>query len=52
MSPDPNEIYKIHKIWDKSFSTQVGLIFWEDKNEIYLVENDDGKIHVINLLYY
>ena len=44
--PDPNEIYKIHKIWAKSFPIQTGVIFWEDKNEMYCVGNDDGKIHV------
>ena len=44
--PDPKEIYKIHKIWAKSFTIQTGVIFWEDKNEIYCVGNDDGKIHI------
>ena len=44
--PDPKEIYKIHKIWAKSFPIQIGVIYWEDKNEIYCVGNDDGKIHI------
>ena len=44
--PDPKEIYTIHKIWAKSFAIQTGVIFWEDKNEIYCVGNDDGKIHI------
>ena len=44
--PDPKEIYTIHKIWAKSFPIQTGVIFWEDKNEMYCVGNDDGKIHV------
>ena len=43
--PDPNEIYKIHKIWAKSFPVQTGVIYWEDKNEIYCIGNDDGKIY-------
>ena len=44
--PYPKEIYKIHKIWAKSFPIQTGVIYWEDKNEIYCVGNDDGKIHI------
>lgn len=44
--PDPKEIYIIHKIWAKSFPIQTGVIYWEDKNEIYCVGNDDGKIHI------
>ena len=44
--PDKKEIYKIHKIWAKSFPIQTGAIYWEDKNEIYCVGNDDGKIHI------
>ena len=44
--PDPKEIYKIHKIWAKSFPIQTGVIYWDDTNEIYCVGNDDGKIHV------
>ena len=44
--PYPKEIYKIHKIWAKSFPIQIGVIYWEDKNEIYCVGNDDGKIHI------
>ena len=28
------------------FPIQTGAIYWEDKNEIYCVGNDDGKIHV------
>ena len=44
--PDPKEIYTIHKIWAKSFTIQTGVIYWEDKNEIYCVGNDDGKIHI------
>jgi len=44
--PDAKEIYTIHKIWAKSFPIQTGVIFWEDKNEIYCVGNDDGKVHV------
>jgi WD40 repeat protein len=44
--PDPKEIYKIHKIWAKSFAIQTGVIYWEDKHEIYCVGNDDGKIHI------
>ena len=43
--PDPKEIYKIHKIWAKSFTVQTGVIYWEDKNEIYCIGNDDGKIY-------
>ena len=44
--PNKEEIYAIHKIWAKSFTIQTGVIYWEDKNEIYCVGNDDGKIHV------
>ena len=44
--PDQKEIYKIHKIWAKSFPIQTGSIFWEDENEMYIVGNDDGKIHI------
>jgi WD40 repeat protein len=44
--PSKKEIYTIHKIWAKSFPIQTGVIFWEDKNEMYCVGNDDGKIHI------
>ena len=44
--PDEKEIYKIHKIWIKTFPIQTGVIHWEDENEIFCVGNDDGKIHV------
>ena len=44
--PDEKEIYKIHKIWAQSFTIQTGVIYWEDKNEMYCIGNDDGKIHV------
>ena len=44
--PDEKEIYKIHKIWVKTFPIQTGVICWEDVNEIFCVGNDDGKIHV------
>ena len=44
--PDETEIYKIHKIWVKTFPIQTGVIYWEDENEIYCVGNDDGKIHI------
>ena len=44
--PDPKEVYIIHKIWAKSFPIQTGIIYWEDKNEIYCIGNDDGKIHL------
>lgn len=44
--PDEKEIYKIHKIWVKTFPIQTGVICWEDENEIFCVGNDDGKIHV------
>ncbi len=44
--PDPKEIYKIHKIWAKSFPIQTGVIYWEDKYEFYCIGNDDGKIHI------
>ena len=43
--PDKKEIYKIHKIWAKPFSTQTGVIYWDDKNEIYSVGLDDGSIY-------
>ena len=44
--PDEKEIYKIHKIWVKTFPIQTGVIYWEDVNEIFCVGNDDGKIHI------
>ena len=44
--PDDNEIYRIHKIWVKTFPIQTGAIYWEDENEMYCVGNDDGKIHI------
>jgi len=44
--PDEKEVYKIHKIWIKTFPIQTGVIHWEDENEIFCVGNDDGKIHV------
>ena len=44
--PDEKEIYTIHKIWVKSFPIQTGVIYWEDKTEVYCVGNDDGKIHL------
>ena len=43
--PDKKEIYIIHKIWAQSFQFQTGVIFWEDRNEIYCIGNDDGKIY-------
>ena len=43
--PDKAEIYKIHKIWAKPFPIQTGTLYWEDKNEIYCIGNDDGKIY-------
>jgi len=43
--PDEKEIYIIHKIWAQSFEYQTGAIFWEDRNEIYCIGNDDGKIY-------
>ena len=42
--PDKKEIYIIHKIWAKAFSTQTGTIYWDDKNEIYVIGLDDGSI--------
>ena len=42
--PDPKEIYKIHKIWAKAFPVQTGAIHWEDKNEIYSIGLDDGRV--------
>ena len=42
--PDPKEIYKIHKIWAKAFPVQTGVIHWEDKNEIYSIGLDDGRV--------
>ena len=44
--PDEKEIYKIHKIWIKTFPIQTGVIYWEDENEIFCVGNDDGRIHI------
>ena len=42
--PDKKEIYIIHKIWAKAFSAQTGAIYWDDKNEIYVIGLDDGSI--------
>ena len=42
--PDKKEIYIIHKIWAKPFPTQTGVIYWDDKNEIYCIGLDDGRI--------
>ena len=42
--PDPKEIYKIHKIWAKAFQVQTGVIHWDDKNEIYCIGLDDGRV--------
>jgi hypothetical protein len=42
--PDPKEIYKIHKIWAKPLSVQTGVINWEDKNEIFSIGLDDGRV--------
>ena len=44
--PSKEEIYAIHKIWAKPFPIQTGTLFWEDKNEVFCVGNDDGKIYV------
>ena len=44
--PHKTEIYKIHKIWARSFTIQTGVIYWEDKNERYCIGNDDGRIHI------
>ena len=43
--PDKKEIYIIHKIWAQPFEFQTGAMCWEDKNEIYCIGNDDGKIY-------
>ena len=42
--PDKKEIYIIHKIWAKPFPTQTGVIHWDDKNEIYCIGLDDGRV--------
>ena len=44
--PSKEEIYAIHKIWAKPFPIQTGAIYWEDKNEIFCVGNDDGEIYI------
>ena len=44
--PSKEEIYAIHKIWAKPFPIQTGTLYWEDKNQILSVGNDDGKIYV------
>ena len=44
--PSKEEIYAIHKIWAKPFPIQTGTLYWEDKNEIFCVGNDDGKIYI------
>ena len=43
--PDKKEIYKIHKIWAKPFGTQTGVIYWDDKNEIYCIGLDNGNVY-------
>ena len=42
--PDKKEIYIIHKIWAKPFSIQTAVIHWDDKNEIYCIGLDDGRV--------
>ena len=42
--PDKKEIYIIHKIWAKPFPIQTGVIHWDDKNEIYCIGLDDGRV--------
>ena len=42
--PDVKEIYIIHKIWAKPFPVQTGVIYWDDKNEIYCIGLDDGRV--------
>ena len=42
--PDKKEIYIIHKIWAQPFQFQTSVIYWEDRNQIYSIGNDDGKI--------
>ena len=44
--PSKEEIYAIHKIWAKPFPIQTGTLYWEDKNEIFCIGNDDGKIFI------
>ena len=44
--PSKEEIYAIHKIWAKPFPIQTGKLCWDDKNELYIVGNDDGKVYV------
>ena len=44
--PDKKEIYTIHKIWAKPFPTQTGVIHWDDKNELYCIGLDDGRVFV------
>ena len=42
--PDKTEIYKIHKIWARTFPVQTGVIHWDDKTEIYSIGLDDGRV--------
>ena len=42
--PDKKEIYIIHKIWAKPFPIQTSAIYWDDKNEIYCIGLDDGRV--------
>ena len=42
--PDKKEIYIIHKRWAKAFPTQTGVIHWDDRNEIYCIGLDDGRV--------
>ena len=44
--PSKEEKYAIHKIWAKPFPIQTGTIFWEYKNVIFCIGNDDGKIYI------
>ena len=50
--PSKEEIYSIHKIWAKPFPIKSGTIFWEDKNEILCVGNDDWKIYIYKAKLY
>ena len=46
--PDKKEIYIIHKIWGKPFPIQTSVIHWDDKNEIYSIGLDDGRVFSYN----
>ena len=41
-----DELFKINKLWEKSFLIQINMIYFDEQNEIICIGNDDGGITI------